>query len=153
MNARLSPRRSSQLTFLGLAAATLVLGAALAGQAAANTGPAQKRVAIVPQPTDGGALRVSVGQPVMLSARAQRGDGALLPLEGRVHWNSSNPTVVQVTSLGDARSPAIVTPLKPGIASVTITYPAIPAIAGTQSFAPAEGIVGDVVTLVVEDRS
>jgi hypothetical protein len=151
--ALLAPRRPSRLACLGLAVAcTLGLASGLAGQAAANTGPAPKRVAIVPQPTDGGALRVEVGQPVMLSARAQRGDGALLPLEGRVPWNSSNPTVVQVTNLGDARSPAIVTPLKPGIASVTITYPAIPAV-GAQSFGPMEGIVGDVVTLVVEDRS
>ncbi len=153
MNARLTARLSPHASLVGLAVAcTLALGPGLAGQAAANTGPAPKRVAIVPQPTDGGALRVEVGQPVMLSARAQRGDGALLPLEGRVHWNSSNPTVAQVTSLGDARSPAIVTPLKPGIASVTITYPAIPAV-GAQSFGPTEGIVGDVVTLVVEDRS
>ena len=151
MKAGRTARLLSHASLVGLAVTcTLVLGPGLAGQAGANTGPAQNRVAIVPQPTDGGALRVAVGQPVMLSARAQRGDGVLLPLEGRVHWNSSNPTVVQVTSLGDARSPAIVTPLKPGIASVTITYPSI---AGSQSFGPAEGVVGDVVTLVVEDRS
>ena len=130
-----------------VALATAVL---LAGESAASSGAATKRVAIVPQPTDGGAIRVEVGEPVMLAARQQGGDGALLPFEGRVNWNSSNPTVVQVTSLGDARSPALVTPLRPGIASVTITYPAI---AGADAAPSPYGVVGDVVTLIVEDRS
>lgn len=121
----------------------------LAGEVGANTGAPPKRIAIVPQPTEGGALRVEVGQPVMLSARRQLDGGALLPFEGRINWNSSNPTVAQVTSLGDARSPALVTPLRAGITSVTITYPAI---AGTTAPSP-DGVVGDVVTLIVEERS
>lgn len=122
----------------------------LASEAGANTGAPSKRVAIVPQPTDGGALRVEVGQPVMLSARSQLDSGALMPFEGRVNWNSSNPTVAQVTSLGDARSPALVTPLRPGIASVTITYPAL---GGAGAAGSTDGVIGDVVTLIVEDRS
>lgn len=130
-----------------LAALGVVLLAASAG---ANTGNAVSRVAIVPQPTDGGALRVEVGQPVLLSARRQLDRGALMPFEGRVNWNSSNPAVAQVTSLGDARSPALVTPLRPGITSVTITHPPL---AGAGAAPSPDGVVGDVVTLIVEDRS
>jgi hypothetical protein len=130
-----------------IAALALLL---FASEVGANTGTPAKRVAIVPQPTDGGALRVAVGQPVMLSARSQLDSGVLMPFEGRVTWNSSNPTVAQVTSLGDARSPALVTPLRPGIASVTITYPAL---GGIGTVGPTSGVIGDVVTLIVEDRS
>lgn len=141
----------SWLGRVALLPAVAALGLSLfASDVGANTGKPAKRVAIVPQPTDGGALRVEVGQPVMLSARSQLDSGVLMPFEGRVTWNSSNPTVAQVTSLGDARSPALVTPLRPGIASVTITYPALGGIGAVGS---TDGVIGDVVTLIVEDRS
>ncbi|MEW6269172.1 MAG: hypothetical protein AB1689_07735 [Thermodesulfobacteriota bacterium] len=136
-----------------VAASTVALSTALLlGPAIAQGSGEPRRVVITPQPSNG-TLRTTVGNPLKLSARLEIASGATVPLDEHVSWSSSDPSVLRVSSGGDGLPPGSVTPIRPGVAAVTVIYPPIapPASAPRPPY-PAARPLGDAVTIVVGER-
>jgi hypothetical protein len=136
-----------------VAASTVALSVALLlGSATAQGSREPRRVVITPQPSNG-TLRTTVGKPLKLSARLELEGGATVPLDEHVSWSSSDPSVLRVSSGGEGLPPGLVTPVRAGVAAVTVIYPPIapPASAPRPPY-PVTRALGDAVTIVVAER-
>ncbi|MBY0279002.1 hypothetical protein K2Z84_27030 [Candidatus Binatia bacterium] len=125
---------------------TLLLASSAAPLAPARAGSAAQPRRVVIEPRTSSRLVATVGKPLQLSAHLELDDGRLLRIDDQVTWTSANPGILRVAGVSDPAPSGSVTPLRPGVAAVAITYPRI-------ADAVATGVVsrmlGDAVTIVV----
>ncbi|HEY8513932.1 MAG TPA: hypothetical protein VIS07_00290 [Candidatus Binatia bacterium] len=142
--------RFSRVALVALAAA-LALFATDPEISGASAAAEPRRLVIAPQPASG-PLRAMVGKSLKLTARLELANGKAVALDEHVAWNSSDPTILRV---GDGRNgdpPGLVTPLRPGVAGVSVIYPPIGRSAKHPLPYQVQTPLGDAVTIVVAER-
>jgi hypothetical protein len=98
------------------------------------------------EPRSAKSVVATVGKPLKLSARLELDDGKLLPIDDEVTWTSANPSVLRVADVASPEPSGSVTPLRAGIAAVTITYPRVsdPSLPATSRLSAARWCAGEV---------
>lgn len=137
--------RTPHLFFRVFLLSTLML--ALVSSATARDRAAARRVTIHPRTEAGTPLTTKVGTPLRLSARLELEDGTSIPLDAHVTWAASDPSVLRFGGTG-GHLPGTATPLRKGVAAVTIVYPPV---SGAAVPYPSDRMLGDAVTVVVQE--
>ena len=85
-------------------------------------------VQIFPRPSSSStALTGTVGTTTQLRARVTYVGGQTQGVNAVVHWSSSDDAIVTVSNGSDGNKAGFTTFVSPGMATITITYPATPA--------------------------
>jgi trimeric autotransporter adhesin len=82
-----------------------------------------KALKIFPKPDSGTKLELTVGSPLLLKARVDFEGGATQGANAIVAWESSDPSILRVSTGEDGATPGTATPLRQGDVTVTIRYP------------------------------